>query len=183
MRTFSSVASDDYASCSLDTGLWTFVDPIGDGSLAMTGSQLELSVPAGVAHDAWGANNTVRVVQVANDADFELEVKFESGVLAGNQLQGLLVEQDGDNYLRFDFYGDGSNTRIFAARIAGGSPSTQFNGTVTAGGTSPLYMRVSRSGTHGSLCEKVRAIGWISSTPAPPVSLIAANLCPSSRYS
>jgi hypothetical protein len=54
-------------------------------------------------------------MQAANDTDFEIEVKFDSLVLERYQMQGILVEQDEQNYLRFEFYGDGQNVHLFAA--------------------------------------------------------------------
>ena len=73
-------------------------------------------------------------------------MKFDSPMSVRYQLQGLLVEQDADNFIRFDFYSEGTSTKLFAARFAGGSPSIQYNGTVTGAGVSPMWMRVSRSG-------------------------------------
>ena len=37
--------------------------------------------------------------QAAADTDFELEVKFESALTETFQMQGIIVEQDNDNYL------------------------------------------------------------------------------------
>ncbi len=36
-----SPVSDDFSSCSLDTSLWTFVNPVGDGTFQMDGTRLE----------------------------------------------------------------------------------------------------------------------------------------------
>ena len=52
--TSSFFISDDFNDCTLDTGLWTFLNPAGDGSLAMNGTQLILSVPTGTVHTVWG---------------------------------------------------------------------------------------------------------------------------------
>ena len=49
----SGIVSDDFSAAALDTGLWTFIDPVGDSSLAMTGAQLALSVPGGLSHEVW----------------------------------------------------------------------------------------------------------------------------------
>ncbi|MEM9514942.1 MAG: GDSL-type esterase/lipase family protein, partial [Actinomycetota bacterium] len=43
--------SDDFNSCAVDGGLWTFVNPVGDGTVGVNGTQLELGVPGGVSHD------------------------------------------------------------------------------------------------------------------------------------
>ena len=116
----ASLTADLFDAPSLDTGVWTVVDPVGDGSVTMTGSQLSIAVPAGVSHDVWTAGNFApRIVQGMNDTDFEVEVKLDSVLDTKFQLQGLLVEQDSANFIRFDFYTDGSNTRVFAATFSG----------------------------------------------------------------
>ena len=43
----SALKSDDFNACAVDDSVWTFVDPVGDGSVSVNGAQLELSVPAG----------------------------------------------------------------------------------------------------------------------------------------
>ena len=51
-----------------------------------------------------------------------------------------MVEQDSDNYMRFDFYSDGTNLRIFAASFSDGVPAVRLNKTVV--GLAPLYLRL-----------------------------------------
>ena len=46
----TSPISDDFNACALDTGLWTIVNPVGDGSYQTNGTQLLLSVPSGISH-------------------------------------------------------------------------------------------------------------------------------------
>ena len=93
----------------LNTSLWTIVDPVGDGTVELAGSgtidaHLLLSVPQGSVHNAWsGGNQTVRLMQMASDEDMQLEVKFESVPTERYQFQGIIVEQDADNYLRYEF--------------------------------------------------------------------------------
>ena len=41
--------------------------------------------------------------------DFEIEVKYDSGVNSGQQT-GVYIEQDATNLLRLEFLGTGSNT-------------------------------------------------------------------------
>jgi hypothetical protein len=140
----STISSDDFNAPSLNTGLWNFVDPRGDGSRGVTGSQLSIGVPAGVVHDAWtGGNNTPRVIQATNDTDFEIEVKFDAPI-PSTQGAGVLVQADLANYIRFDFFGDGTNTRAFAGVISNNTGSSRGNVVVGTPGIAPLYMRVKR---------------------------------------
>jgi regulation of enolase protein 1 (concanavalin A-like superfamily) len=138
--------SDDFFSNTLNTGLWTFVNPRNDGSLSMTGTAVRLNVPAGVAHDVWtGANNSVRIMQTVSNADFEVEVKFNSTVSQRYQMQGLIAEQDSGNYVRCDFFSDGSALHLFAASFAAGSPTVRANQTFSSR-SGPLWLRLKRAG-------------------------------------
>jgi len=97
--------TDDFNLSSLNTSLWTFVNPVGDGSFSLTGTQLKLNVPAGANHDPafCGADNAVRVVQSIANADFLVTVKFDSIPTQQYQFEGLLVEHDAANFLLFQF--------------------------------------------------------------------------------
>ncbi len=137
--------SDDFNSFELNTGIWRFIDPVGDAALTMTGKEAAITVPAGSAHDVWTAGNLApRLMQPASDADFEIEVKFASGISQGYQLQGVLIEENSNNFLRLDFHHDGANAWIFAAAFAGGSPTVINRSNVS--NRIPLYMRVKREG-------------------------------------
>jgi hypothetical protein len=157
----SGIVSDDFNVCTLDGSVWTLVDPLGDASFTMNGTQALLSVPAGVNHDVWSdGNRAPRLMQAANDTDFELEVKFESPMDARNQIQGILVEQDADNYMRFDFYSDGNRTRVFAATIVNGSPARIVNTRIGSAGISPLYLRVTRVGDQWTQAFSLDGVNW-----------------------
>ena len=142
-------ASDDFDAVTLDTGLWTIIDPQGDGMVSLIGAgtldaQLLLSVPEGTAHDASIDNNSLRIMQPATDEDFEIEVKFESQPTEQFQSQGLLVEDDAGNYVRFDVDSDGSSLSVFSAVFAGGSAIQQLDQAIPA---SPVqYLRLTRAG-------------------------------------
>jgi regulation of enolase protein 1 (concanavalin A-like superfamily) len=159
----SGIASDDFNACTLDSGLWTFLNPVGDGSFALNGTQLLLSVPAGVAHDVWnGGNYAPRLMQPANNTDFELEVKFESLVSAQYEMQGIIVEQDPNNYLRFDFYGKNGQVYAFAARITGGTATSIANVAINAP-DQPLYLRVARAGDSWTQSYSLDGMTWTTS--------------------
>src|SRR3989339_1970599 len=103
-----SIKSDDFNSCSLNN-IWTFIDPVGDGSYSINGTNLLISVPSGTNHDVWTAGNKApRIMQNINNTDFEIEAKFESTLTIRNQLQGIIIEQDINNFMRIDYYTDGT---------------------------------------------------------------------------
>jgi regulation of enolase protein 1 (concanavalin A-like superfamily) len=146
--------SDDFDRPNLDPARWTLVDPLGDGWVTMLGSgsgdaQLELSVPEGPTHDPYHTNRSLRVMQPIADADFQLEAKFQSDPAVRYQLQGFIVEEDDQNWLRFDTYHDGSSQKIFAAVTVGGSSSSRFNASIAAGAA--RFLRVTRIGNDWTL--------------------------------
>jgi regulation of enolase protein 1 (concanavalin A-like superfamily) len=143
--------SDDFNSCGVKTELWELIDPLGGASFSIVGagtgdSHLLFSVPAGNSHEPWIVNTAPRLMQPMDDTDFTIEVKFDSPVEQKYQEQGIIIEEDSNNYLRFDFYSDGSNTMIFAVSLFQGSPSVKINQTIQSGAAAPLYMRIERTG-------------------------------------
>lgn len=144
----SGILSDNFNSPSLNTSLWTFINPLGDAPLTMTGNGASIAIPAGTAHDAWtGGNVAPRILQSANNTNFEVEAKFTTpmSVLSGQyQSEGIIIEQDSVNYLRFDFVRSSSATKIYSARIKNNVATQKSNITITAG--NPLYLRVKRTG-------------------------------------
>jgi hypothetical protein len=156
----NGLLSDEFNGSSLD-GIWTFVNPRGDAALTMTGTQVSISIPAGTSHDVWtDGNNAARIMQAANNADFEVTMKFDSPMTAGYQMQGFIAQQDASNYLRFDFVygGAGTMTRIYAASFTGGSVSVRKDSPITNG--SPLYLRVRRVGNQWTELYSYDGTSW-----------------------
>jgi len=127
----SGPTSDDFNRVNLDLATWSFVNPLGDGQLAMLGAgsgdaHLALSLPAGTAHDIWGTG-APRVMQPVRDGDFEVEVKFNGDPAGGFNDQGLVVAQDASNWLRFDVYHNGANLKAFIGRTVGAPNFTFLN--------------------------------------------------------
>ncbi len=143
--------SDDFNSCDLMAG-WNFINPLGDATAEISGAgtgdaKLRITVPAGIPHDAFMGNNAPRVMQATEDIDFQIEVKFESVLSTGNQFQGVLIEQDATNWIRFDLVSSGTQVRAFSASIANGTPTTRINQVVGASPTvAPHWVRVTRVG-------------------------------------
>ena len=167
-RTISTIVSDDFSACSLNTGLWTFVNPLNDGVQTISANRLSLSVPAGTAHDVWvGGNFAPRIMQPANNTDFEVEVKFESPLSQQYQDQGIIVESDPNTYIRYDFYTDGSETHLFAATFVEGEPTVHRDIVVLGNDVAPTYMRVTRSGNNWTQSYSTNGVAWTSTTQFP----------------
>ncbi len=143
-------ASDDF-NCGFDA-TWTYVDPLLDcsASLADAGSGdawLELTLPVGTPHDAWGAgglNEAVRLMQAAENLDFVMVVEWKAESTDGYNDQGILVESDASNWLRFDVFHDGSNLKAFAGKTVAGSNTALINTSISAG--TATHARLTRAG-------------------------------------
>ncbi|MBI1878024.1 MAG: DUF1349 domain-containing protein [Chloroflexi bacterium] len=163
----SGIVSDDFNKPSLDTSLWTFINPLGDAALTVTGintpnAWVSMSVPAAVSHDVWTSGiNAPRIMQpVINNTDFEIEAKFETGLVATYQMHGVLVQQDSNNFIRFNFHSKDSKTYLFAASFTNGAPSTKINQGIINTNVAPLYMRVNRTGNQWILSYSYNGQSW-----------------------
>ena len=125
---------------------WSVTDPAGDGTVAMTGAgsgdaRLELSVPGGAAHEPWNANGALQAMRPAANTDFTAEAKFQSVPTQRYQLQGILVQQDADDWLRFEIHHNGTGLRLRRRHDQRG----QHQEARQAGGhRQRLYLRVAR---------------------------------------
>ncbi|SIT16926.1 Regulation of enolase protein 1, concanavalin A-like superfamily [Roseivivax lentus] len=104
---------------------------------------LELVTPDG-NYDLWNINNSARAMQDVSDEDFAVETRFLSTPDTGAQTQGILIESDANNWIRFDVYSDGTSLRAFAAVTLDGQSSARINVVIPEG--SAEFIRVSRDG-------------------------------------
>ncbi len=180
----STIVSDDFSNPTLDSGIWTFVDAIGDVSLGLTGTQLVMHLPAGVDRDFWStspSNKMPRLLQSVADEDFEVEAKFESPMNVNYQIQGITVEQDSQNILRMEFLYIGSSLNFFAASVSAQLGTATVYANFNAGVTAPMYMRVNRTGDLWVVSISDDGIDWTAATSftkaiaVTAVGLYAAN--------
>jgi len=160
----TAFASDDFDRTTLGAP-WSVVDAIGDGTVNLAGAntadaRLELAVPGGTTHDAWNSNTALRVMRPAANADFTAEVKFDSVPALKYQTQGLLVEQDADNWIRFSFHHNGSSLRAYAATTVA-RVSTKRTDAIQATGSS-LWLRVQRAGHAWTVQTSTDGVNWLT---------------------
>jgi uncharacterized repeat protein (TIGR02543 family) len=150
----------------------------------MTGTHTEdawvsISIPPTTSHNVWTENLAPRIMQPANDVNFEVEVKFESELSEEYQMQGILIEEEEDSdYLRFDFYSDGSDTYIFATSFVDGTPTepTMVNTVITNTNVAPLYMRVRRETETWTLFYSYEGENWTTAVSfAHPLTVTAVG--------
>jgi hypothetical protein len=157
----TSFTSDDFNYRNLKRPLWTYTDPLADGTIQLLGTgtsnaRLAITVPKGSSHDLWTTGyNTPRVTQACSNTDFQVDVKYFSGLVGQTSVsylvQGIVVEQDANNLIRFDFT-TGHNkdsVKAFSAAFVGGfaSPQTKIdNKFFAAYNEGPMWLRVIRTG-------------------------------------
>ncbi|MEL6886577.1 MAG: FG-GAP-like repeat-containing protein, partial [Pseudomonadota bacterium] len=155
----SAIVSDDFASGTLDS-VWSVQGPSGVSAiLGENGVEawLELVTPDG-DYDVYHVNNGARAMQVTADTDFQIETRFLSTPTEKYQLQGLLVEQDASNWLRFDTYSDGNKLYAFAAITVNDSSSVAFKVEIP-NGTAP-YMQLTRIGDQWTFETSLDGTNW-----------------------
>lgn len=161
----SQIVSDDFSAPSLNAGLWTFVDPLGDSTVSVNGTQATISIPATAqGRDFWGGptNDTPRLMQSAADTNFEVEVKFESPLTQDSQIQGIMVEQDVLNVLRVEFMYLGSSTRLFVGKVFGGTGTPVINQSMPL--STPMYLRLRRVGDDWTVLHSADGSAWTTAT-------------------
>ena len=160
----TGVVSDGFDTASLDSSVWTFINPFGDASVSMTGTQAEIVLPANSQiHDVWPPTNGVpRIMQAANDVDFSVDAKFDSPLTADFQSQGILIEQDATHLIRVEFHHYGGSTKVFAATINGGSASIKLLRTLSL--AAPMYLRVGRAGDRWSVSHSLDGAVWTTAS-------------------
>lgn len=167
--TAGAIKSDSFSGCELNTSVWSYINPLSDAPLNMTGAGAQISVPGGASHDLWKPTlRAPRLMQFVNDTqEFEVEVKFASTLTGKTQTMGILVQQDADNWLRFNFQSDGQQgglplNSIVAVDAKNNNPIVVFSTPVTLGANN--YMRVSRVGAVWNLQYSTDGVNWIFAT-------------------
>jgi hypothetical protein len=162
----SGVVSDDYSTCEINDR-WTFIDPLDDGSFVTSGQQVEISVPADSIHNVWTTGiDAPRLMQPANDTDLAIEVKFDSALEAGGAMQGLVIEQDEQTFIRYNFYRRTEPNEIVIHAYSykastGNQPKPEggeFDRLPNAPG--PMYMRIVRQGNTWELFYSFDGENW-----------------------
>ncbi len=157
-----SLVTDGFNSCTLDTSLWTFIDPRGDSSYKVTGTALEITVPSTEeGHNIWTDGNfSARLMQPAGSGDFQIQARFTSLVSQPFQLQGLLIEEDAANYIRFDsYYARDSMMHIYVQTYNNTIPSKKADIPISA--TAPVYLRVTRVGDEWTMTYSTDGTTWL----------------------
>ena len=167
----SALLSDDFNATTTESNpTWDFHDPYAgntadESTLTYSGENALISIPDGMQHDAWipSINNKApRLLQSAPNTDFQIEVKFETEPKIRHQLQGIIVQQSDDEFLRFDVFYNITGISVLAAYIDNTTTIGNVipHGEVSTGSTFPNYQRVIRSGDDWTFRYSEDGITW-----------------------
>jgi Legume lectin domain/Chitobiase/beta-hexosaminidase C-terminal domain len=140
--------SDEFNETSLNTAVWQVTAPVG-GSATLSNGELVLTVPGGSNHDAFlPALDAVQVIQSISNANFDVAVKVDSTLTAANKYygQGLLVEGDAKDHVRFEVSAGGT-IKLSANTIIAGAQTTKLQISPFSSYSVPTYLRLTRVGT------------------------------------
>ena len=151
--------SDNFNTCNLSAMWGQPFNPSGDGEFASTGTHLEIRVPEGSDHNIWkNINNAPRILQAADNTDFEVVAKFDSAVTQPAQIQGIVIQQDATNLIRFDFNYLNGQTNVYAATIKDGAPRKRLELPIPA--ADARYLKVTRAGDNWTLAFSANGAAW-----------------------
>src|SRR3984957_4561767 len=171
-------AADDFSGTSLNTALWTVVAPAG-GSAAVSNGHLIITVPGGSNHDAFTpALDAVQVEQQVSNADFDVNVKIDSTLAVSGKYsgQGILVEGDARNYIRFEVSANGSSISLSANTIVAGSQSSKFQLSPFSAYLVPTYLRLNRTGSTYTGYYSADGVNWTKAGSFTDSSLTVSGL-------
>ncbi len=134
---------DDFGS--LDLGVWTVQDALGGSTVTAAGGNLSIAIGAGAEHQHFNAaKNGVGITRPIANTDFVALIQVTAPTTQ-TQIVGIYIEQDANDWMRFDLYFSSAALRGFAGHNSNGNTTTtQFNNTVNTG---TVFVRVSRTGT------------------------------------
>jgi len=142
-----TIVSDDFNTSASLAPIWSLEGPSqGAAIITNIGSDavLEISLPAGNFDIFNNEYNAARVLQDVEDTDFGVEASYLSSPTVASQVQGILIEQDADNWIRFDMRFAGGSERLFGAATVDDSTSIEFDFAIATGDAQ--FLRVTRTG-------------------------------------
>lgn len=149
----ASLKSDHFCVDGSLNNFWRIFDPYdttpaldpGETPITVVNSELKFELEAGVDHNLWaGALNLApRILQSVTDTDMEFEARYLSVPSERYQMQGFVVHEDNDTFIRLEVFHDGTNVVLFAAFIDGNTPTTKINTIIS---NVPEYLKVTRVG-------------------------------------
>jgi lysophospholipase L1-like esterase len=177
--TEDSPVSDEFNETSLNTALWQIRAPV-DGSAAVSNGELVITVPAGSNHDAGvPALDAVQVVETIGNIDFDVALKLDSSLTSATQYseQGLLVEGDAKDYIRFEIGAGGTTTILSVSAVVAGAGTSKVAIVPFSSYAVPTYLRLQRVGTAYTAYWSTNGVTWTQAGTFSD-SLVVTGLAP-----
>ena len=127
-------------------------------SVRTDGGTLIIDVPEGT-FDLWNGRTTApRILQPTADRDFVARAAFGSVPSQRFQMQGLVLEGAGDEWIRVDLFSNGTETRLFAAATQGGKSESVLD--VSVDGKDAARLGVERIGDTFTISHSADGETW-----------------------
>ena len=169
IRKPTPIRSDDFSATSLDSSVWTLIDPQDDAisfpSKTATDARLNLYLPGGRSHDLFDTRLLApRLLQASPNADFDIRAKFQGSYSGTFTMQGLIAQQTFRDFVRVDVYRSGATRRVYAASFVNGTATTRLDAPVTIGTSSSpdVFLRLKRTGDQFTVYWSADGTTWTS---------------------
>src|SRR3989344_1494729 len=138
---------DTFDSGFLQNG-WTWNDPRGNSGQSISAGHLEIFITSTNEHDCYGTTrNCPTLLRNINPGDKIFEAKIDGDALTqAYQAYGIMLEQDANNYLRFEFRSNSVGVFAPAWKILSGVGSSAIAEKAVSLGSANNYLRLTRSG-------------------------------------
>jgi len=137
------------------------------GSASISNAHLFLGVPGGANHDTLTGNNqAVRVVQAIGNQDFDVAIKIDLPLYAGDAStrQGLMVLGSNQNFLTFALETNGTKIGLGAQIVNNGAVSTVLDDPDFSQYQNPMYLRLTRAGSAYVAFYSLDGVSWTQAT-------------------
>ncbi|HEC11494.1 MAG TPA: hypothetical protein ENI86_18300, partial [Acidimicrobiales bacterium] len=145
----TAVTGDTFSSTT-NGGTFTEVpSPLGGSSFSYTGTAAALNAPGGAGeYEPWvDGNHAPTLSQAVTDAgDLDLVAAFDSTPVERFQLQGIIISDASNNFLRFDVHHDGTQMRCLGGEPTSSNSADHVAFDVAVSTGSAAFLRVVRTG-------------------------------------
>jgi hypothetical protein len=145
---------------------WRLLNPMG-GTATISNGHLFLNVPGGGNHDTLSpVNDAVRAMQAVGNYNFDVTIKIDSPIVAGNKgtKEGLMLAFDTTHFITFGLAADGTNLHLSAEAVTSGSATVLLDITNFSQSSNSMYLRLSRTGVAYVAYYSVNGSSWIQAT-------------------
>ncbi|MEL6286641.1 MAG: Ig-like domain-containing protein, partial [Pseudomonadota bacterium] len=158
-----SFISDDFNATTINAA-WSFDGVAGSVGLntSPTDAFVEINAPVGAVVSASDLLTTPRLMQAADDTDFQFSAGFLTEPTTRFQEQGVLVVQDDENFIRFDVAFTSTGLNLLVGVIDNGNTTFALFERIDSGDVTDF--RVTRDGDVFTFEYSNDRVTWIQAT-------------------